>query len=174
VVSADAAYHSARQAFVANYQAFPQIIVYCEVFSDAAAALAFAREWKLSPVCRAGGHSTAGYSVNNGMIIDVSRLSYVVVDSRAKRAVVGAGTNFGHLNACCCSCAAALAGNFHSIGGVVTAMDAAMRRRTNLCLLCHTAFDAPSQPSGYRASAPDPERWTCGSKSMMNPGPHEV
>lgn len=99
VVSADAAYHSARQAFVANYQAFPQIIVYCEVFSDAAAALAFAREWKLSPVCRAGGHSTAGYSVNNGMIIDVSRLSYVVVDSRAKRAVVGAGTNFGHLNA---------------------------------------------------------------------------
>ena len=44
VVSADAAYHSARQAFVANYQAFPQIIVYCEVFSDAAAALAFARE----------------------------------------------------------------------------------------------------------------------------------
>jgi FAD/FMN-containing dehydrogenase len=99
VVGSDTNYHAARQAFVANYQAFPQIIVYCEVFSDVAEALAFAREWELSPVCRAGGHSTAGYSVNNGMVIDVSRLSYVVVDRRTNRAVVGAGTNFGHLNA---------------------------------------------------------------------------
>jgi FAD/FMN-containing dehydrogenase len=92
-------YHVARQGFVVNYQAFPQIIVYCEVFSDVAAALAFARQCGLAPVCRAGGHNTAGYSVNDEMVVDVSRISYVVVDRSAKRAVVGAGTTFGRLNA---------------------------------------------------------------------------
>jgi len=99
VLPSDHDYHSARQGFVANFQTFPQIIVYCEVFADVAAALLFAQYWKLSPVCRAGGHSTAGYSVNDEMVIDVSRLSYVVVDLKARRAVVGAGTTFGRLNA---------------------------------------------------------------------------
>ncbi len=99
VLPGDADYHEARQAFVVNFQAFPQIIVYCEVPADVAAALAFARRWGLQPVCRAGAHSTAGYSINNGMVLDVSRISYVVVDPQAKRAVVGAGTTFARLNA---------------------------------------------------------------------------
>jgi FAD/FMN-containing dehydrogenase len=99
VLAGDANYHLARQGFVVNYQAFPQIIVYCEVASDAAAALQFARHWKLSPVCRSGGHNAAGYAVNNEIIIDLSQMSYVVVDTERKRATVGAGTTFGRLNA---------------------------------------------------------------------------
>src|SRR5574337_288118 len=92
-------YHLARQGFVVNYQAFPQIIVNCAVPSDVAAALKFARRWNLSPVCRSGGHNAAGYSVNNEMIVDLSQMSYVVVDAERKLATVGAGTTFGHLNA---------------------------------------------------------------------------
>src|SRR4029078_1088867 len=57
-------YHQARQGFVMNYQSFPQIIVYCEVESDVREALHFAKKYALSPVCRAGGHNTAGYRVN--------------------------------------------------------------------------------------------------------------
>lgn len=95
----DANYHLARQGFVVNYQAFPQIIVYCEVASDVAAALQFARCWKLSPVCRSGGHSAAGYAVNNDIIIDLSRMNFVVVDPERKRATVGAGATFGLVNA---------------------------------------------------------------------------
>lgn len=98
-ITSDKNYHLARQGFVANYQAFPQIIVYCEVFSDVARALEFAERWELSPVCRSGGHSAAGYSGNNEMIIDLSRIDYVVVDPEKKQAVVGAGATIGHLNA---------------------------------------------------------------------------
>src|SRR4029077_20902474 len=56
VLAGDDNYHLARQGFVVNYQAFPQIIVYCQVARDVAMALAFARRWQLSPVCRSGGH----------------------------------------------------------------------------------------------------------------------
>jgi FAD/FMN-containing dehydrogenase len=99
VLADDSDYHLARQGFVVNFQAFPQVIIYCEVFSDVSAALEFARHFGLSPVCRAGGHNTAGYSVNDELIIDVSRMSYVVVDTERKRATVGAGTRFSRLNA---------------------------------------------------------------------------
>src|SRR5574337_1790572 len=92
-------YHLARQGVVVNYQAFPQIIVNCALASDVAAALKSARRWSFSPVCRSGGHNAAGYSVNNEMIVDLSQMSYVVVDAERKLATVGAGTTFGHLNA---------------------------------------------------------------------------
>jgi FAD/FMN-containing dehydrogenase len=69
------------------------------VFNDVARALEFAERWELSPVCRSGGHSAAGYSGNNEMVIDLSRINYVVVDPKKECAVVGAGANFGHLNA---------------------------------------------------------------------------
>ena len=48
---------------------------------------------------RSGGHSTAGFSVNNGMVIDVGRLNDVVVDPRARLAFVGAGADIGRINA---------------------------------------------------------------------------
>lgn len=92
-------YHLARQAFVVNYQCFPQIIIYCETYSDVAACLAFARTHSLVPVCRAGGHNTAGFSGNNQMVIDVSRLNQVVIEPNVKLAYIGAGANFGHINA---------------------------------------------------------------------------
>jgi len=94
----DPNYDRARQASDAAYQEFPQIIVYCEVFNDVRASLAFAKRHGLWPVCRSGGHSTAGYSINSEMVIDLSRICYTVVDPAARRAVVGAGTNFGHVN----------------------------------------------------------------------------
>jgi FAD/FMN-containing dehydrogenase len=95
----DVAYDHARQAYDAVYQEFPQLIVYCEVFADVRACLDFARNHGLWAVCRSGGHSTAGFSINSEMIVDLSRLNYVVVDPSAKRAIVGGGSNFGHINA---------------------------------------------------------------------------
>jgi FAD/FMN-containing dehydrogenase len=99
VLPIDSAYTDARQAFVANYQAFPQIVVYCEVIADVPVCLDFAKAFDLHVTCRSGGHSTAGYSVNSGMVIDLGRLNDVTVDPVSKRAVVGAGTSFGKLNA---------------------------------------------------------------------------
>ncbi len=47
---------------------------------------------------RSGGHSTTGYSVCDGIVIDVSGPKYVVVDKSTMTAQVGAGTNFSYLN----------------------------------------------------------------------------
>jgi FAD/FMN-containing dehydrogenase len=48
---------------------------------------------------RSGGHSTAGFSVNSGMLIDMSRIKHVVVNPKEKRAIAGAGATIGDLNA---------------------------------------------------------------------------
>lgn len=99
ILSTDPTYHQSRQLSDPAYQDFPQIIVYCQVFEDVRKSLAFARDHNMWVVCRSGGHSTAGYSINSEMVIDLSGLRYAVVDPRTRRATVGAGTDFGHLNA---------------------------------------------------------------------------
>jgi FAD/FMN-containing dehydrogenase len=99
VLPTDANYHAARQVFSHEFQSMPQLIVYCEVFEDVRHCLEFAKQNQIWAVTRSGGHSTAGYSVNCDMVIDLSRMNYVVVDAAAKRAVIGAGATFGHINA---------------------------------------------------------------------------
>lgn len=98
VLPGDPDYDEDRQESNPLFDAHPQIIVYCETYDDVKLCLEFAHRWDLWAVCRSGGHSTAGYSVNDGMVIDTSRLSYVVVDAEKKQVVVGAGTDFATLN----------------------------------------------------------------------------
>ncbi|HTK29067.1 MAG TPA: FAD-binding oxidoreductase [Vicinamibacterales bacterium] len=91
-------YNQDRQESNPAFQAYPQIIVYCAVESDIAWCLSFAKENNLWVCVRSGGHSTAGFSVNDGMLIDVSELSSVAVDTVNQTATVGAGTDFDTLN----------------------------------------------------------------------------
>ena len=95
----DPAYPVSRMTFMNAFQNFPQIIVYCQGFADVVRCIAFAKEVGLRPVCRAGGHNTAGYSMNDEMVIDVSGINYVRVDADARVAWVGAGANFAQINA---------------------------------------------------------------------------
>ena len=95
----DPAYDADRQEANPAFQAFPLLIAYCEAFSDVALCLQWAHQYDWWVACRAGGHSTAGYSVNNGLVIDVSHIAYVSVNPTAKTAAVGAGTSFALLNA---------------------------------------------------------------------------
>ncbi len=99
VLPQDPSYNSDREAFMSAFQHFPQIIVLCAGFSDVVACLRFAKEVGFHVTCRSGGHSTAGYSVSDEMVIDVSGISYVRVDQSRRVAVFGAGTNFGKVNA---------------------------------------------------------------------------
>ena len=99
VLPQDENYRPARETFMNAFQHFPQIIVFCEGFADVVESIRFAKEVGLRPVCRSGGHSTAGYSVNDDMIIDVSRLNYVNVNEEAGSAWVGAGAHFAQVNA---------------------------------------------------------------------------
>ena len=95
----DPSYQINRTSFMNAFQHFPQIIVYCQGFADVVHSIRFAHEAGLKPVCRAGGHSTAGYSVNDEMVIDVSAINYVRVDPDARVAWVGSGANFAQVNA---------------------------------------------------------------------------
>lgn len=69
----------------------PQGIAYCATADDVARCVDFSSSHDLPLVARSGGHSYGGYSSCNGLVIDVSRLASVSVDTTANTATVGAG-----------------------------------------------------------------------------------
>lgn len=91
-------YNDDRMVFMHTYQQYPQVIVYCECETDVVAALKFARKSKLQVTCRSGGHCTAGYSVNDQVVIDTSGLNHVIVDRETPTVRCGPGVTFRKLN----------------------------------------------------------------------------
>ncbi|HVC68812.1 MAG TPA: FAD-binding oxidoreductase [Acidimicrobiales bacterium] len=69
----------------------PAALAYCASASDVQRCLDFARRHGLPATARSGGHSYAGYSTGPGLVIDVSRMNAVAVDTGTRRATVGAG-----------------------------------------------------------------------------------
>lgn len=99
VLPGSADYDEARQESNPAFQAYPLLIIYCECEDDVMLSLAFARTWKAWVAVRCGGHSTAGYSVNQmGVVIDLSDLSGVMIDPGTERVHVLPGTDFDHFN----------------------------------------------------------------------------
>lgn len=92
-------YNEDRQVSDPAFQEYPKAIAYCESLSDVQIILAWATGLNQRVACRSGGHSTAGFSVNDGIVLDTSRLNSVYVDAARKTAVVGPGTDFERLNA---------------------------------------------------------------------------
>jgi FAD/FMN-containing dehydrogenase len=83
-------YDVSRQLFDFRYDDVkPQAIAYCSSISDVQNCLEVARTHGINPRARCGGHSYAGYSTGDGLIIDVTQLSVVTVDTLT--ASVGAG-----------------------------------------------------------------------------------
>ncbi len=95
----DTDYDSARQESNPAFQAYPQVIAYCVSQADVLVCLAVARLLGLWVALRSGGHSTAGYSVNDGLVLDTSELRGVVLDEPNALVHVAAGTDFDTFNA---------------------------------------------------------------------------
>ncbi|WP_300582588.1 FAD-binding oxidoreductase [Marivita sp.] len=91
-------YNDDRMVFMHTYQQYPQVIVYCECETDVVAALKFARKSRLMVTARSGGHCTAGYSVNDQVVIDTSGLNHVIVDEDTPSVRCGPGVAFRKLN----------------------------------------------------------------------------
>ena len=91
-------YNAARQESNPAFQAYPEIIVYCACEHDVVECLAVARAFNVWVAVRCGGHSTAGYSVNSGMVVDLSDMKGVVLDPARERVHVLPGTDFDHFN----------------------------------------------------------------------------
>ena len=88
----NAQYATARQLFSTRFDnVLPAAIAYCSSPTDVQRCLAFARRFNVPFAPRSGGHSYAGYSTSTGLVIDVTRMNSVSVNTSANTATIGAG-----------------------------------------------------------------------------------
>jgi FAD/FMN-containing dehydrogenase len=90
VLPAEAGYGRAKELQSAEYDdARPCAVAYCADADDVAACLEFARDNGIRVTPRGGGHSSAGHSTGDGLVVDLSGLAEVEAGARSVR--VGGG-----------------------------------------------------------------------------------
>jgi len=88
----DVEYVDACTLFNAMCHRRPRLVAGCTTPEDVVSALRFAREYELEIAVRSGGHSVTGRSLcDDGLVLDVRRISDVEVDSEFRIARVGGG-----------------------------------------------------------------------------------
>lgn len=92
-------YEQARKVFNAMIDRRPAIIAQCQDPADVAEALEYTRANNLPVAVRAGGHSVAGMSTNDGgLVVDVRPMKSISVDRNNKTVTVGAGVTWGEFD----------------------------------------------------------------------------
>jgi FAD/FMN-containing dehydrogenase len=95
----DPSYDAARKVYNAMIDRRPRLIARCADVADVIAAVKFAREQGLLVAIRGGGHNAGGLGVcDDGLVIDLSSMSYVHVDPSRKTVLVGAGALWRHVD----------------------------------------------------------------------------
>jgi FAD/FMN-containing dehydrogenase len=91
----DAEYDAARRCFNALVDRRPAVIARCVGPDDVATAIDFARAFSLEVAVRGGGHNPAGHCVlDDGLVIDLSRMRSVRVDADARTAYADGGATW--------------------------------------------------------------------------------
>jgi FAD/FMN-containing dehydrogenase len=99
VLPGDAAYDRERRVWNGMFDRRPAAIAQVEGAVDVVAVVDYARETGTELAVRGGGHSSAGYStVDDGIVLDFSRMRGVRVDPRAKTACAQAGALWGDVD----------------------------------------------------------------------------
>ncbi len=115
LLSGDAGYDAARTIWNGMIDKHPALIAVCADASDVQNAVQFASERGLLVAVKGGGHSFPGKSVcEGGMMIDLSSIHSVEIDTDEKTAVVGGGALLGHLDT------ATLPHNLATTAGIVS------------------------------------------------------
>src|SRR5262245_21635849 len=92
---ADAEYDAVRRCFNALIDRRPAVIARCVGAGDVVAAFDFARAHELEVAGRGGGHNPAGHCVcDGGLVIDLSLMRMVDVNSEAQIARAGGGATW--------------------------------------------------------------------------------
>lgn len=95
----DSGYEAARAIWNGMIDRRPAMIVRCTGTADVIEAVKFARERNLLVSVRAGGHNIAGLAVvDGGLMIDLTPMRGVLVDSESKHAFVQAGCTLGNVD----------------------------------------------------------------------------
>jgi FAD/FMN-containing dehydrogenase len=95
----DGRYDELRTLFNAAIDRRPAVIARCATPGDVVDALRLARDQGLAVAVRAGGHSVAGFSTNDGgLVIDVRPMADIRVDPDVRTVTVGAGVTWGALD----------------------------------------------------------------------------
>ncbi len=96
----DTRYDEARALFNAMVDKRPALIARCATADDVAAAIRFARAQDVPLAVRGGGHNWGGLaSADDGVVIDLSPMNAVVVDSKTATVRVGGGAVWGEVDA---------------------------------------------------------------------------
>jgi FAD/FMN-containing dehydrogenase len=95
----DEGYEKARAVWNAMIDRRPLVIVRCMDDADVLACVRVARQLKLPVSIRGGGHNVAGHAVGEGAImIDLSMMRGVVVNSGQRRAIVQGGATWADVD----------------------------------------------------------------------------
>ncbi len=94
VLPGNSQYPTALQLFDPRFDSIhPAAIAYCVSPTDVQKCLAFVRKFNLPLAARSGGHSYAGYSTTTGLVIDVTRMNTIVMNTGNGSATIGAGAH---------------------------------------------------------------------------------
>lgn len=99
ILPKDAAYEDARKVYNAMINKHPGMIVKCVDVADVMHAVNFGRENNLLVAVRGGGHNGGGLGVcDDGLVIDLSGIKFVRVDTAEKTVRVGGGNVWGEVD----------------------------------------------------------------------------
>ncbi len=92
----DARYADARKVYNAMIDRKPALIAECADVADVQQAISFGRDNGVRVSIRGGGHNAGGLGVcDDGLVIDLSRMSYVHVDPSSRTVRAGGGATWG-------------------------------------------------------------------------------
>jgi hypothetical protein len=96
--SGDGGYEQARTVWNGMTDRKPGLIARCTDVSDVQSAIRAASQTGILTAIRCGGHSLAGFSTCDGLVIDLSPMRQVMVDPEARRARFAGGCLLGSVD----------------------------------------------------------------------------